>query len=94
MNTIGFKIPLGATTDLKMAYEQYNVPLAGDILDDLAMAFRELITKVCFTHLHQDLPCETSCVAVSLLFGNWNVCHTLKTRYTFVGRRIHLELSG
>lgn len=31
-----------------MAYEQYNVPLAGDILDDLAMAFREIITKVGF----------------------------------------------
>lgn len=30
-----------------MAYEQYNVPLAGDILEDLAMAFREIIAKVC-----------------------------------------------
>lgn len=30
-----------------MAYEQYNnVPLAGDILDDIAMAFREIISKV------------------------------------------------
>ncbi|XP_055315152.1 calcium-binding mitochondrial carrier protein SCaMC-2-B isoform X2 [Sitodiplosis mosellana] len=28
-----------------MAYEQYNVPLAGDILDDLAMAFREILSK-------------------------------------------------
>lgn len=32
-----------------MAYEQYNVPLAGDILDDLAMAFQEL-AKVCFKY--------------------------------------------
>lgn len=29
-----------------MAYEQYNLPLAGDILDDLAMAFREIFSKV------------------------------------------------
>lgn len=29
-----------------MAYEQYNIPLAGDILDDLAMAFREIFSKV------------------------------------------------
>lgn len=31
-----------------MAYEQqlFNIPLAGDILDDLAMAFREIISKV------------------------------------------------
>lgn len=28
-------------------FEQFNVPLAGDILDDLAMAFREILTKVC-----------------------------------------------
>lgn len=34
--------------DLIMAYEQqlFNIPLAGDILDDLAMAFREIISKV------------------------------------------------
>lgn len=32
-----------------MAYEQYNVPLAGDMLDDLAMAFQELV-KVCFKY--------------------------------------------
>lgn len=31
-----------------MAYEQqlFNIPLAGDILDDLATAFREIISKV------------------------------------------------
>lgn len=31
-----------------MTYEQqlFNIPLAGDILDDLAMAFREIIAKV------------------------------------------------
>lgn len=31
-----------------MTYEQqmFNIPLAGDILDDLAMAFREIISKV------------------------------------------------
>lgn len=29
-----------------MAYEQHSIPLTGDILEDLAMAFRELITKV------------------------------------------------
>lgn len=38
-----------------MAYEQYNVPLAGDILDDLAMAFREIISKVCFKYLQSKL---------------------------------------
>lgn len=32
-----------------MAYEQYSVPLAGDILDDLATAFREIFSKVCST---------------------------------------------
>lgn len=34
--------------DLIMTYEQqmFNIPLAGDILDDLAMAFREIISKV------------------------------------------------
>lgn len=31
-----------------MAYEQTNIPLAGDILDDLAQAFREIINKVGF----------------------------------------------
>ena len=39
---------LNESIDLKMAYEQYNVPLAGDILDDLAMAFREIFSKVGF----------------------------------------------
>lgn len=33
-----------------MAFEQTNVPLAGDILDDLAQAFREIINKVCFNN--------------------------------------------
>lgn len=37
------------SNDLIMAYEQYNVPLAGDMLDDLAMAFQELV-KVCFKY--------------------------------------------
>lgn len=31
---------------LKMELEQSNIPLAGDILDDLAMAFRQIIAKV------------------------------------------------
>lgn len=31
-----------------MALDQASIPLTGDLLDDLAMAFRELITKVCY----------------------------------------------
>lgn len=31
-----------------MALDQANISLTGDLLDDLAMAFRELITKVRF----------------------------------------------
>lgn len=45
-------------TDLKMAYEQYNVPLAGDILDDLATAFREIIAKVGFKSLQICIICR------------------------------------
>lgn len=37
---------------LKMELEQSNIPLAGDILDDLAMAFREIIAKVSRIELH------------------------------------------
>lgn len=29
-----------------MALDQSNIPLTGDLLDDLVMAFRELFTKV------------------------------------------------
>lgn len=43
---VEFFANLNKSIDLKMAYEQYNVPLAGDILDDLAMAFREILSKV------------------------------------------------
>lgn len=32
----------------KMALDQASIPLTGNLLDDLAMAFRELITKVRF----------------------------------------------
>lgn len=32
----------------KMAFEQANVSLTGDLIDDLAMVFRELVTKVGF----------------------------------------------
>lgn len=51
-----------------MAYEQVNIPLAGDILDDLAMAFRELISKVgvfslkkfsCSEHIHKNANIKT-----------------------------------
>lgn len=31
-----------------MAHEQINIPLPGDILDDLAMAFREIYSKVSY----------------------------------------------